>query len=188
MSEADTGLDKLGLVGEDAAVVEPETLALEDDGVIPNNALAVLVYRARGAVAEDAPQVLETLFTVNEWPAQWHGGVFAFHHYHSTAHEALGVWGGWARLQLGGEQGPIVEVGAGDVLVLPAGTGHCRIETGGGFGVVGAYPSNQPDWDMCRADPGIREAALARIAAVPLPTADPVGGRDGPLMRLWTGH
>jgi len=73
-----------------------------------------------------------------------------------------------------------------NTLVLPAGTGHCRIETGGGFGVVGAYPANQPEWAMCHADPGIREAALARIAAVPLPATDPVAGRDGPLRRLWT--
>lgn len=179
-------LEPLGLWrAAGAAPVAPETLHLEDDGVVPNSPLPVLLYRGEPADDCDAAAAFERLFTGNRWPAQWRGGVFAFHHYHSRAHEALGVSAGRARIQLGGEQGPIVEVSAGDAAVLPAGTGHCRIEGGDGFAVVGAYPENQPEWDLVRADPAEHDAAVERIARVPLPDADPVAGADGPLMGLW---
>ncbi len=178
---------RLGLVHDGGAVSAPETLRLDDDGVIPNNALPVLLYRGDATDSDDAPREIEALFRANGWPPQWRGGVFAFHHYHSTAHEVLGVWGGWARIQLGGELGPIVRLEAGDVVVMPAGVGHCRIDGGAGFGVVGGYPANEPDWDLCRADPSIHDAAAARIARVPLPATDPVEGANGPLMRYWRG-
>ncbi len=179
-------LEPLGLwrAGEDAPAA-PEALQLDDDGVVPNSPLPVLLYRSESAPACDAAATFERLFTASRWPAQWRGGVFPFHHYHSRAHEALGVSAGWARIQLGGEQGPVVEVSGGDAIVLPAGTGHCRIEEGDGFTVVGAYPANQPEWDLLRDDPREHDAAVERIARVPHPEADPVAGADGPLSRLW---
>ena len=99
--------------------------------------------------------------------------VFAFHHFHSTSHEALAVLAGNATIELGGPQGRAFEVGAGDVLVLPAGTGHRRARDAGGFRVMGAYPVGQEDYDLLReAD----DAARARIAALGPPSDDPVGG------------
>ena len=179
-------LERLGLRrAADDAPVDPETLQLDDDGVVPNSWLPVLLYRGQPEHDGDAAALFERLFTANAWPAQWRGGVFAFHHYHSKAHEALGVSAGRARIQLGGEQGPIVDVGAGDALVLPAGTGHCRIEGDEGFSVVGAYPANQPEWDLVRADPAEHDAAVERIAWVPLPEGDPVTGPDGFLTARW---
>lgn len=179
-------IERLGLwrPGADAPA-EPETLQLEDDGVTPNHRFPVLLYRGEPASGCDAAAAFEGLFAANRWPPQWRYGIFPFQHYHSTAHEVLGVTTGRARVQLGGEQGPIVELSAGDAVVLPAGTGHCRIEENYGFEVVGAYPANRAGPDLIRADPGEHDAAVERIARVPLPEADPVAGADGPVQRHW---
>ena len=84
---------------------------------------------------------------------------------------------GRATVELGGPQGEAFEVAAGDVLVLPAGTGHRRATARDGFTVVGAYPAGQEDYDLLRGDdPAEVAAARERIAALPAPQGDPVGG------------
>ena len=86
---------------------------------------------------------------------------------------------GRATIELGGPQGEAFEVAAGDVMVLPAGTGHRRADADGGFTVVGAYPAGQEDYDLLRGeDPDEVAAARERIAALGAPPEDPVGG-DG---------
>jgi uncharacterized protein YjlB len=75
-------------------------------------------------------------------------------------------------------------VSRGDVLVLPAGTGHLNAGATADLLVVGAYPDGM--WcDLRRGDPAERDEVLANIAAVPLPDADPVHGADGPLTEIW---
>ena len=86
---------------------------------------------------------------------------------------------------LGGPHGRRFELLAGDVVVLPAGTGHCNAGSDAGLLVVGAYP-NGMRWDIRRGDPGEREEVLANIARVPLPDQDPVRGERGPLVELWS--
>ncbi len=149
---------------------------------MPNNAhLPVLIYRRAlgGAALADH---MEAAFKRNLWPAQWRNGVYPYHHYHSTAHEVLGIAGGGADLLLGGEGGHQATVQAGDVLILPAGTGHCLVKAEPDFLVIGAYPVGQT-WDICRA--AADDAALERMKKLPFPQSDPLAGQEGELVRAW---
>ncbi len=150
---------------------------------MPNNErLPVLLYRRAFQVTPATADQMEQAFARNSWPSQWRNGVYDFHHYHSTAHEVLGFAAGSATLVLGGEGGHSMVVEAGDVLVLPTGTGHCRISADDRFLVIGAYPPAQ-HWDICRASPD--EKTLARMRSLSFPASDPVSGSEGPLARLW---
>ena len=148
---------------------------------IPNNPrFPVLIYHGVDDAAAGAEAARE-LFAQHGWGGSWVNGVFPFHHFHSTSHEALAVVAGRATLELGGAQGESFEVSAGDVLVLPAGTGHRRASSEAGFTVVGAYPAGQEDYDLLRGDdPTEVDAARERIAGLGPPPDDPVGGEGIP--------
>lgn len=170
--------------GETGAGLQPEIIHLSLNGWMPNNErLPVLLYRkAILADGHDPAAAFEQQFERNGWPAQWRDGVYDFHHYHSTAHEVLGFAAGQAQLILGGENGHKVDVHAGDVLVLPTGTGHCKLQASPDFLVIGAYPPHQ-HWDICRNAPSAD--AVIRMRRLPFPESDPVIGVSGPLTRLW---
>jgi uncharacterized protein YjlB len=153
-----------------------EQLLLPAHDWVPNHPrLPVRIYRSvrgpDGALLD--ADGLEARFAGNGWLPQWRAGIYDFHHFHSTAHEVLGVYIGHARLMLGGPGGQEVTVQPGDVLMLPVGTGHCCLQASRDFQVVGAYPQGQ-DWDIQRSAPD--QAMRARMAALPDPRHDPVMG------------
>lgn len=162
--------------------MDPATWTFADDGVIPNSRLPVLIYD-EVAEAYDA-DACERLFARNGWLGAWRDGIYPFHHFHSTAHEVLGIVAGSATVMLGGPQGREHRVRRGQVLVLPAGTGHRNLGNDEHLLVVGAYPDGM-DWDLRRGDPAEHERVRANIAQVPLPRADPVSGTKEPLTTLW---
>ncbi len=167
--------------------VAPVAFRFGDDGKAPNNPdLPFVAFH--GAIdcagASDPAAVVEQVFAANGWGQSWRNGVYPFLHYHSAIHEVLGVARGHARVRFGGDAGAALDLAAGDVAVLPAGTGHQKLEASADFLVVGAYPP-QGSYDLCRGSPEEHARAVLSIPKVPAPESDPVYGRDGPLLRLW---
>jgi uncharacterized protein YjlB len=156
-------------------VNEPEKLQLPRGETMPNSRLPVLIYR-------ETEGGFEELFAQNGWRGIWRNGIYDFDHYHSNAHEVLGIERGSAKVQLGGDEGVEVEVKAGDVMVLPAGTGHRRLSQTADLLVVGAYPPGGDAPDLCRERTPELEL---RISKVGVPDIDPVHGEAGPLRQTW---
>jgi len=163
------------------------TFHFADDGLIPNNPrLPLVVYR--GAVslsgAADPAAMFEVLFESNGWGKGWRGGVYDYDHYHSKIHEVLGIARGKVEVRFGGEEGKAVEVKAGDVVVIPAGTGHMRLNASKDLLVVGSYPPTGT-FTLRRARKGEHDAAVKEIPRTPAPRTDPVYGKGGAVARLW---
>lgn len=167
---------------------EPLTFRFDDDGAVPNNpALPMLVYRAAidTAQARDPESLIEATFKANGWGRDlWRNGIYAFTHYHSMTHEVLAIARGQTTVRFGGMRGVELDLAAGDVAVLPAGTGHQRLSASADLRVIGGYPP-EGTYDLCHAIATDYAAALATIPQVPLPASDPLGGADGPLLALW---
>jgi uncharacterized protein YjlB len=164
-------------------MIEPEAFTFAGDGAIPNSRLPMLVYRQ--AVPAD-PDAIERIFGEHGWPPSWRDGVHPFHHFHSTAHEALGVARGHARVLFGGPNGRSLEITAGDVVVLPAGVGHCRQDASPDLLIVGAYPQGMAaGLDTRRGRPEELAEVRRNIANLSLHVPDPVNGGQGALGRLW---
>lgn len=167
--------------------VEPVARLFADDGIIPNNpTLPLLVYRGAVDLAgtPNPEGVIERTFSRNRWGDMWRNGIFQYVHYHSMIHEAMGIARGRAKVRFGGENGAVVELGPGDVVVLPAGTGHQCLWASPDLCVIGAYP-RAGKYDLCRGSKADHDKAMISIPQVPLPDADPVYGPDGPLRKHW---
>jgi uncharacterized protein YjlB len=165
--------------------IKPLTFFFRDDGLVPNNAIPFLVYKQAIEVGNEHPEkTIEGLFGANGWGEMWRNGVYDYLHYHATVHEALGVARGTALVRFGGDHGKAVELVAGDVAVLPAGTGHQCISHSRDFCVVGAYPPG-PKMHVTLPTPENYAMALQTIPAVKLPKTDPVMGENGGLVELW---
>jgi uncharacterized protein YjlB len=155
-----------------------EVLRLPTGDEIPNNPhLPVLLHR--GALAVGDAAAAEALFARHGWHPAWRNGIYEFHHYHPNAHEALAIAAGRVRVRLGGEAGVTLDLAAGDVVVLPAGTGHRNLGQTPDLLVVGAYPAGPPP-EQCTGRPGELVRALHAIPLVPPPPSDPVTGGPYP--------
>ena len=183
---------------------------VSESGDMPNNgALPVILYKSAADFGDREPEsVFEERFAQHNWGNGWRvESIYHFHHFHSDAHEVVGIARGAAKLQIGGPDGPIIEMEAGDAAVIPAGVGHCRLDNAPGLSVVGAYPPEQGP-DVCviteedlqkardenaDADGCIirlfgkdeRDTVRASIDGTTLPPTDPLTGNDGPVMNLW---
>ena len=177
-------------MNEVAACVKPVnavTHLFADAGSIPTNpALPLLIYKDAVTLSGDDPAVVfEGLFAANHWPPVWRNGIEPYHHYHTFSHEVIGIYRGNANTLFGGEHGVEIMIEPGDVVLIPAGTGHKCLSRSDNLGIVGAYPTGFVT-DIRRGQPHERPASLERIASLPLPPQDPVYGASGPMQEYWT--
>ena len=141
-----------------SADLEPLAIVFADDGLVPNNLMPFLVYKRAIDVDNDHPE--------------------------KTIEGLLGIARGNAIVRFGGDRGTEIAVAAGDVAILPAGTGHQCLSASADFSVVGAYPPGA-QMQVTRPTPENHAKALETIPKVKLPKTDPVTGADGALVRLW---
>jgi uncharacterized protein YjlB len=165
----------------EAKFPQPERIRLADDGETPNNPqFPLVIYRSAVQLSDSDPaSVFEKLFAKNGWKNSWRNGIYDFLHFHTQTHEVLGIARGRVSVQFGGRKGPVVEVVAGDVVILPAGTGHQRKSASRDLLVVGAYP---PGGGPRHVEPGKidHDKAVAAIAQVEEPALNPVHGKAAP--------
>ena len=163
-----------------------KTFIIPDDGIFPNNNSLplVLMQRVFDPTPRNLVRVIEERIHENAWGRSWRNGIYSFHHYHSLAHEVLGLYAGRVKAQFGGPDGQAVEAEAGDVIIIPAGVSHKNLEQSSDFRCVGAYPVGQSP-DMQYGKPGERPKVDQNIESVLLPKMDPVFGKNGPLMEIW---
>lgn len=167
---------------------KPHLSHFEDDGETPNNAhFPLILYRTPVKIRHhaDAAAVFEELFGANGWKDAWRDGMYDFLHFHTHTHEVLGIARGTVRAQFGGAKGKTLDLKAGDVVILPAGTGHRRLKASRDLLIVGAYPANGGSYDEPKPSDVSHPQALASIARVRVPHTDPVYGKDGPLRQVW---
>jgi uncharacterized protein YjlB len=158
----------------------------DDDGLVPNHpSWPLVIYRGAVKLPEglDPAAVMEVLFEANGWGDSWRNGIYDYVHYHSRIHEVLGVARGTAKVGFGGKKGRTLSLEAGDVAVLPAGTGHQCLSASDDFLVVGAYPPFEV-YDECTTKDQ-HDDALATIPKVGRPRKDPAYGSRGPLLKSW---
>src|SRR5258706_9183377 len=125
-------------------------LRFKDDGETPNNSrLAMILYRSPVRMPDrfDPAAVFEELFASNGWEDSWRDGMYDFLHFHTHTHEVLGIARGSVRAEFGGAGGETLDLKAGDVVILPAGTGHRRRKASKKPLVLGAYPRNSGKHD-----------------------------------------
>lgn len=177
----------MGIAFELNTGVETSQFLFPNDGSIPNNPRLPMIVHTRAfdrpASGENIRRV-EKAMQANGWAPAWHNGIYPFPHYHATCHEALFIAQGWARVRFGGRHGVTLKVDAGDVAILPAGTGHQALAISDDLLVIGAYPQGSA-YDLCRGSAAEYEAARAQIATVPVPDKDPVLADIGGVATLW---
>ena len=110
---------------------------------------------------------MERHFAARRWSNAWRNGIYPFHHFHSIAHEVLGIATGEVRVMFGGSAGQELMVQAGDVVVIPAGVAHRnvrprRIHRGAASGCCRTGTGQRPSaWAESRRLPALAVVAAA---------------------------
>src|SRR5689334_1339077 len=119
---------------------KPRAIVFNNNGYVPNNPkFPFLHYRNVVSLtkAADPADVFESLFKTNGWTGAWRNGIYDYIHFHPRTHEVLGIARGRARVRFGGNRGKTVSLRTGDVVILPAGTGHQALSASKDLLVVG---------------------------------------------------
>lgn len=175
----------MGILSSTAKSVKPQQYFLSDNGTFPNSHLPVLLYKNILRLPLLFPALaIKRLFSRNGWTNNWRNGIYTYNHYHSVTHEAMAVCKGDTTLQLGGEEGTLVSISKGDVIIIPAGVAHKNIGEEQDVICVGGYPGGK-DFDMNYGREGERPQTDSIIAAVPLPSTDPILGENKGLAAIW---
>lgn len=163
-----------------------ESHLLAASGWCPNNPLLpLLIYRSvQFEDPLDLADWYEVRFASHRWQPLWRYTIYDYAHYHSTSHEVIGVYRGSASVCFGNRGGITAALYPGDVVVIPAGVSHQRLESTPSFHAVGAYPVGcEPD--MRLGAPGELPEAETLIASLAVPGHDPIYGGHGPLWDEW---
>ncbi len=171
------------------AITDPHILDihLEQNKNFPNNRLPVLIYKAVFHLPKQknrACDIIQAIFLRNGWGNTWRNGIYDFHHYHGNTHECLGIAAGTANVILGGPNGKRTTLQQGDLLILPAGTGHKCSKASPDFMCVGGYPQSK-NYDINHGTAEELEKAFPIIQKLPVPEKDPVFGNEGFLKSYW---
>mmetsp|Transcript_26849 Transcript_26849/g.53618 ORF Transcript_26849/g.53618 Transcript_26849/m.53618 type:complete len:227 (-) Transcript_26849:62-742(-) len=158
-------------------VAETYRLFMGYDGTFPNNPdHPLLLFRGSSKFTGDEKECRRTLRKAG-WTAPWKWIVFPYHHYHSSAWELLLCVQGAAVLKLGGETGPEVKIGVGDIMLIPPGFVHKQLASSDGFSVLGSYPSvigKDVEVDELRGT--ATEEQLENILSCCAPEVEPITG------------
>jgi len=177
-----------GVSYEDDAMEKPEiqTLLIHNSGLFSNNDVLplILMQQVFDPKTENLAHAIEQTFYENDWGGSWRNGIYDFHHYHSTAHEVLGLYAGRVKVRFGGPDGQALAAESGDVIIIPAGVSHKNLDQSPDFRCVGAHPAGQSP-DMQYGESSERPQVDQNIRSVSLPRNDPVFGKDGPPPRIW---
>lgn len=159
-------------------------------GRIPNTSIQkkpMMIHRSAFHTSASASTMESHLSAVGVVTQQWRYTMYSQSHFHSTAHEALCVAHGMAKLCFGGKDNPkkvepVLE--KGDVMVVPAGVAYRLLEDiEGGFNMVGwRYPKGK-NWDMCYGNKG-EEEEVKGIWALGWFERDPTYGDEGPALQV----
>ena len=168
---------------------EVKQLTIAGNKKFPNNLdLPVIVYQGVLSLPTTGESNFITdVFEQNGWSNSWTDSIFTYHHYHSNAHEVVGVSKGKCMVMLGGDDEVITTLERGDVIVIPAGVAHKNVGSSDDFECVGAYP-NGTAYDLKRGDESERAEADENIKKVPVPDTDPIFGMEGPVLEHWKGQ
>ena len=148
-------------------------------GSIPNSDLPLLVMETAIPASAANSTKVEKRFAEHGWRGTWTYTVFDYWHFHVEGHEVLACVAGEASIGFGGDKadgGIAFEMKPGDVVIVPAGVGHKRLDGTSDFQVAGAYPPGQ-NGGITKAGEMTIENARGAISRLPDPKTDPVDGR-----------